>query len=108
MTTWDFDYTNDQISVGTDVLVGDKFVQDGSSYTTFTSSSINLVTAWEDDVELYIVGDDDVEHLIGWNETITITATAYAYYKLKNTTTDFDVSMFDSRGRPMITQIKYA
>lgn len=108
MTAWDFDYSVGTITVGTDTLTSDKFVDDGNDYTTFTTITSNAPQDWLDDVQLYIVDDSATDHAIGWNDTITITATSFAKYKLVNTSgSDFSVDMFDSRGRPLITKFVY-
>lgn len=108
MTAWNFNYSSGSITVGTDTLTSDDFVDDGNSYTTFTTITLNAPSGW-DDVQLYIIDDSSVSHAIGWNDTITISATSSASYKMVNTTgADFNVDMFDSRGRPIITKLNYS
>ena len=107
MVSWTFDYDNELITVENSSMISDKFVDDGNSYTTFTTVTLNAPTDWTDDIQLYIVDDTSTDHAIGWNDTITLpSSTSWAKYKMTNTSgVQFTVDMFDERGRPLITKI---
>jgi len=107
-TGWDFDYDNGTITTGTvDAVSSEPFVKDGNNYTTVTTSSFNIPTGMDTDIEIILVLDDASEITIGWNETKTIQSTSYIKYKLHNTTTSTVYDMFDAYGKVPILKIKY-
>jgi len=106
---WTFNYPTNITALSASTEDSDVFVNDGNSYTTFTTTSFNLPTAWTDDIELYIVDSSNTEHLIGWNDTITITATPTAFYRMKNTSGGNIVySMYNNTGQPPTFTINYS
>jgi len=109
-TDWTFDYDNSIINVGTiSPITSEPFVDDKSSYNNFKTTTSNAPTSWNDNIGILLMDDNGTLHDIGLNGELTINPISSAKYVLVNkSNTDFQVDMFDERGRPLITRFKYS
>jgi hypothetical protein len=105
---WDFDYNNNSITVDTDVMISEPFVNDGNSYTAVVVEVKNPNQDFLDFVELYVVADDSSETLISWDGgTYNINSSSSPKYKLVNTGSPFVTRMFDEKGLAMLFSFNY-
>lgn len=104
---WTFDKSSNELSITTNDVVYNSIVNDERYYQRIECNIEGENTDITDNLELYIVDDNDVEHLLPWGGSVSIDPSLGFGLKIKNTGTAFTTSMYNDIGKPMIMYLKY-